>query len=110
MGMIIPLVLFVAIFYFMLIRPQQKRTKETREMQASLSRGDKVVTIGGLHGTIDSFDEKQMVLKCGNSRLTFDRGAIREKVKSAAEPKQEEKKLEEKKDATQDVAAETSEK
>ncbi|MFT9117425.1 MAG: preprotein translocase subunit YajC [Sporolactobacillus sp.] len=91
MQLILSVVIFIAIFYFMLIRPQQKRTKETREMQSSLSRGDKVVTIGGLHGTIESFDDKQMVLKCGNNHLTFDRGAIREKVNPVTEAKKEDK-------------------
>ncbi|MFT8871500.1 MAG: preprotein translocase subunit YajC [Sporolactobacillus sp.] len=80
MNLIIPLVLFVAIFYFMLIRPQQKRSKETREMQNSLQRGDKIVTIGGLHGTIESFDERTIEIRCNGSKLTFDRNAIREKV------------------------------
>ncbi|MFT8318369.1 MAG: preprotein translocase subunit YajC [Sporolactobacillus sp.] len=105
--LIIPLVLFVAIFYFMLIRPQQKRTRETREMQSSLSKGDKIITIGGLHGTIESFDEKTMVLKSGNSRLTFDRAAIREKI-SKAQKTEEPKKVEEK--SEKELPADSAEK
>ncbi|MTT32433.1 preprotein translocase subunit YajC [Terrilactibacillus sp. BCM23-1] len=81
---VIMLIVFVAIFYFLLIRPQMKRTKETRQMQSSLQKGDKIVTIGGLHGTIDSITDAEIVLKAGNARLTFDRGAIRDVSKSTA--------------------------
>lgn len=48
-------------------------------MQEELKKGDSVVTIGGLHGTVDSIDESKVVIKTGdNTRLTFDRRAIRE--------------------------------
>lgn len=74
-----PLVIMFAIFYFLLIRPQQKRQKQVKQMQENLSKGDKIVTIGGLHGTIDALDDSTIVIKCGDgSRLTYDRQAIRE--------------------------------
>lgn len=73
-----PIILMFVIFYFLLIRPQQKRQRQVREMQAALSKGDKIVTIGGIHGTIDAIDEDTVVISCHNSKLTFDRGAIRE--------------------------------
>lgn len=58
--------------------------KAVRQMQEELKKGDSVVTIGGLHGTVDSIDESKVVIKTGdNTRLTFDRRAIRET--SAAE-------------------------
>jgi preprotein translocase subunit YajC len=70
-----------AIFYFLLIRPQQKQQKKVREMQESLSKGDKVVTIGGMHGIVDSIDEEKVIIKAGDgSRLTFDRRAVRDVV------------------------------
>ncbi|KEZ51146.1 MULTISPECIES: preprotein translocase subunit YajC [Metabacillus] len=76
-----PLILMFAIFYFLLIRPQQKQQKKVREMQDSLSKGDKVVTIGGMHGIVDSIDEEKVVIKAGDgSRLTFDRRAVRDVV------------------------------
>ncbi|MGD6816686.1 preprotein translocase subunit YajC [Metabacillus sp. 84] len=79
MTTILSLVLMFAIFYFLLIRPQQKQQKTFREMQSSLQKGDKIVTIGGLHATIESIDEEKAVLKTGEgSRLTFERRAIRE--------------------------------
>lgn len=79
---VLPLVLMFAIFYFLLIRPQQKQQKAVREMQNSLQKGDKIVTIGGLHGILDSIDEDKIVLKVGDgTRMTFDRRSIREVVK-----------------------------
>ncbi len=81
MGTIVPLLLMFAIFYFLLIRPQQKRQKQIREMHSALKRGDKIVTIGGLHGVIDSVDEETIVILVNDNRkLTFDRGAVRDVV------------------------------
>lgn len=74
--------LMFALFWFLIIRPQQKRQKEIREMHANLQKGDKIITIGGLHGTIESLDEKKIVLNVGdNTKLTYDRAAVREVVK-----------------------------
>jgi preprotein translocase subunit YajC len=78
-GTIIPLILMFVLFYFLLIRPQQKRQKKVTQMQSDLKKGDKIITIGGLHGFIESIDESKAVVKCGDgSHLTFDRNAIRE--------------------------------
>lgn len=82
LGTVLPLVLMFAIFYFLLIRPQQKQQKAVREMQNSLQKGEKIVTIGGLHGILDTIDEDKIVIKVGDgTRLTFDRKSIREVVK-----------------------------
>ncbi|MBM7660686.1 preprotein translocase subunit YajC [Bacillus mesophilus] len=76
-----PLILMFAIFYFLLIRPQQKKQKAVRQMQADLKKGDKIVTIGGLHGIVDSIDEATIVIKVTDgSRLAFDRAAVRDVV------------------------------
>ncbi|GGH85790.1 preprotein translocase subunit YajC [Pullulanibacillus pueri] len=86
-GSIIMLVIFFAIFYFLLIRPQQKRQKKTQEMQSSLEKGDKITTIGGLHGIVDVIEDGQVTIKCnGNTKLTFDRNAIREIVQKKVNP------------------------
>lgn len=80
-GTLVPLLLMFAIFYFLLIRPQQKRQKQIREMHDSLKKGDKIITIGGLHGTIDTVDEDTIVILVNDNRkLTFDRTAVREVV------------------------------
>jgi len=87
LAQILPIVLMIVLFYFLLIRPNQKRQRNIRDMQNSLSKGDKIVTIGGLHGIIDSLDDNKIVIKCGDgSRLTFDRNAIREVVEQAKRP------------------------
>ena len=56
-GQFIPLILIFVIFYFFLIRPQQKKVKEHKIMVANLKRGDKVVTSGGIVGTVDRIME-----------------------------------------------------
>ncbi|RBW70423.1 preprotein translocase subunit YajC [Bacillus taeanensis] len=82
-GSVLPLLLMFAIFYFLLIRPQQKRQKQTRQMQESVQKGDRVVTIGGFHGMIEAVDETTIVLRAGDgSKLTYDRAAIREVKKN----------------------------
>jgi preprotein translocase subunit YajC len=84
-GTVFPLLLMFVLFYFLLIRPQQKRQKAVQQMQGDLQKGDKVVTIGGLHGIVDALDEGTVVIKCGDgSRLTYDRAAIRDVKESAA--------------------------
>lgn len=76
---LMPLILMFVIFYFLLIRPQQKRQKAIQQMQSELKKGDKIVTIGGLHGIVDAVDEGKVVIKCGDgTRLTYDRAAVRE--------------------------------
>ncbi|WP_108669472.1 preprotein translocase subunit YajC [Peribacillus acanthi] len=79
LGTVGPLLIMFVLFYFLLIRPQQKRQKAVQTMQTGLAKGDKIVTIGGLHGFVDSIDDNKVVIKCGDgSRLTYDRAAIRE--------------------------------
>ena len=78
---IVMIVAMFAIFYFLLIRPT-KTSKAVAQMQSELAKGDAIVTIGGLHGTIESVDETKIVIKSGGSHLTFDRNAIREVVKN----------------------------
>ncbi|MDO3409001.1 preprotein translocase subunit YajC [Saccharibacillus sp. CPCC 101409] len=74
---IIPFVFMIAIFYFLLIRPQQKKQKQRNSMLGQLKKGDKVVTIGGLHGTILEITNDIAVLRVNDvTKLTFDRSAI----------------------------------
>jgi len=81
LGTVFPLILMFVLFYFLLIRPQQKKQKAVQQMQSDLKKGDRVVTIGGLHGFVDAIDEGTVVIKCGDgSRLTYDRNAIRDVI------------------------------
>ncbi len=94
--MLLPLLLIVLIMYFFMIRPQNKKQKELDKMLAALKKGDKVVTIGGIHGTISSVKEKTVVVKVDdNCKLEFNRTAIAtvvvDKPQTAAEPKAEKK-------------------
>lgn len=93
----LPLVLIFIVFYFFLIRPQSKKQKEMQNMLAQLKKGDKVITIGGIHGSIFSIDEKTVVLKVDdNTKIKFNRSAISaletENVPSAKDSKKESKK------------------
>ncbi|UOQ86130.1 preprotein translocase subunit YajC [Gracilibacillus salinarum] len=79
-----PLVLMIVIFYFLLIRPQQKKQKQVRQMQSELKKGDKIVTIGGFHGIVHALDEDSLVLITGDgTKLTYDRSAVRDVVEQS---------------------------
>ena len=66
-----------AIFYFLLIRPQQRQKKERAQMIAAVKRGDRVVTTGGLHGTIVGLNEQTVVLRIADQvRVEVDRAAL----------------------------------
>lgn len=74
---LLPFVAMFAIMWFFLIRPAQKRQKETKSMQGALQRGDTVITIGGIHGSIEAVDELTVYLKVADgTTLRFDRQAI----------------------------------
>lgn len=79
-GFISTIIMFGAIFlifYFMIIRPQQRRAKEREKLLSNLQKGDKVVTSGGLHGTIAGIDEKTVLLQVSdNVKMKFERSAI----------------------------------
>jgi preprotein translocase subunit YajC len=71
------LVIIFALFYFVMIRPQRKRQKEHEQMMRELQKGDKVVTAGGIFGTIDSLSEDSIVIKVeGGTTLRVARGSV----------------------------------
>lgn len=79
----LPIIIMFAIFYFLLIRPQQKKAKQRNAMLAALKKGDKIVTIGGMHGTIQELGDDSVTLRVAhNVNVTFDRGAINSVVSS----------------------------
>jgi len=84
-GMSTPIVTFalvIGIFYFLIIRPQNKKQKETKAMIESVEKGDKVTTIGGLRGTVDSVKEGVVAIRVYNDiKLEFNKSAISEVVK-----------------------------
>lgn len=89
-NMLLPLGLFLALMYFMVLRPENKRRKETQAMLATIKAGDKVVTTGGMHGVIHRLDESTVTLLVDTVKMTFDRAAIarvdRGEAAAAAKP------------------------
>jgi preprotein translocase subunit YajC len=72
----VPLILMFAVFYFLLIRPQQKRTKELKNMLDSLKRGDDVVAAGGIYGRITECTDDYVILDTGDSKLKVARASV----------------------------------
>jgi preprotein translocase subunit YajC len=83
------------IFYFLIIRPQNKKQKEARQMLANLKKGDRVVTIGGIRGTIQAVKDDAVVLKVDdNTKIEFNKTAVAAVLNPAKPEKQEPEKLE----------------
>ena len=77
---LLSLVLMVAIFYFLLIRPQQRRARQQRDLVQSLDVGDEVVTIGGMFGRIMDLDDETVTLDVGSgTRIRFLKQAVARK-------------------------------
>ncbi len=77
--MFLPMILIVAVFYFLMIRPQRKKDKKVKDMLANLKVGDRITTIGGIYGTIRSLREDTITLSVGKEdvEMVFARWAIR---------------------------------
>lgn len=74
---VLPFVLIIGIFYLFIIRPQNKKQKETEKMINALKKGDKVITIGGIHGVVHQTKEKTVIVKVDSgTNLEFNRSAI----------------------------------
>ncbi len=70
-------VVILIVFYLLLIRPQQRQQRQRREMLGKLKKGDRIVTLGGLHATIIDLDEEVATLElAGNLRVKADRSAV----------------------------------
>ena len=80
-GLLLPLVLIGLVFYFFIYRPQQKREQEHQDMVDNLEQGDKIVTIGGIHGTIQRIDEDSVLAQVSSkgTKLRIDKQAIARK-------------------------------
>lgn len=126
MQMVITFGLIFIVMYFLIFRPQKKKEQETKRMLDALKKGDKVVTIGGIHGTVSSTKEKTVIVKVDdNTKIEFNRSAIAtvitekapENKSAPVEEKKEDKKglfsfgkkTEEKKETASDSTQETKE-
>ncbi|MBK8553921.1 MAG: preprotein translocase subunit YajC [Ignavibacteria bacterium] len=74
---IVPFLLIIVIFYFLILRPQQKRQKERAKLLESIKRGDKIITAGGIHGTIEAIEDKTILVKVSESvKMKMERSSI----------------------------------
>lgn len=73
----LPLLLIIVVFYLFFIRPQVKKSKDQKKYRESLKKGDKVITIGGIHGKILEVRDKTFVIEVdGQNRLTIEKSAV----------------------------------
>ena len=97
---LVPLLGLFVIMYIFIIRPQSKKQKETQKMINSLKKGDNVITIGGIHGTVSSVKDNTIIVKVDeNTKIEFNRTAIATVQKSEAELAEEAAKAAEAKEA-----------
>jgi preprotein translocase subunit YajC len=75
--MLVTFGLIIVVFYFLVIRPQNKKQKDAKKMLSSIRRGDRVVTIGGMHGFVESVKDDAVVLKVDdNVKIKFSKSAV----------------------------------
>lgn len=73
----LPLILIIAVFYLFFIRPQMKKNKDMRKFRETLGKGDKIITIGGIHGKIVEVKETSFIIEVeGQNRLEIEKSAV----------------------------------
>lgn len=94
---LLPLILIIAVFYFLMIRPENKRKKEAEELRSSIKTGDKITTIGGITGKVIDVKEDKFVLETGADqvRIEFAKWALSTNETAAERSKDEAKKAQE---------------
>ncbi len=99
--------LVFVIFYFFIIRPQNKKQKDTEKMISAVKKGDRIITIGGVHGEVTSTKEKTVIVKVDeNCKIEFSRSAIASVEIDEKEAAKAEKSAKSSKKDTKDVSAE----
>jgi preprotein translocase subunit YajC len=77
MGTVVMFGLIILIFYFMILRPQQKKQKDRQKLLESVQKGDKVITVGGVHGTVIGIEDKTVLVQIADDvKVKFERSAI----------------------------------
>ena len=98
----VPFAAIIAIFYFLIIRPQSKKRKDTEKMLSAIKKGDRVVTIGGIHGTVQNVRDTTVIVKVDeNVKLEFNRGAIASVQAVLIVKEDKEEKTEEKEESSE---------
>lgn len=83
----VPLILMFAIFYFLLIRPQQKKTKQHRELLNNLNKGDRIVTGGGIHGRITGLSDATLTVEIADKvRVKINRASVAAVIQQGQQP------------------------
>ena len=97
MGMLPMLLIMVAVFYFMIIRPENKRKKEAEQLRSNIKNGDKITTIGGIVGKVVDVKEDKFVIETGADqvRIEFAKWALSTNETAAEAAKEAAKKAEE---------------
>ena len=76
-GAFLPLILIVVVFYFFMIRPQMKKSKDLKKFRENIKKGDKIITIGGIHGKIIEVLETAFIIEVeGQSKLKIEKSAV----------------------------------
>jgi preprotein translocase subunit YajC len=74
---LLPFLLIILVFYFLILRPQQKRTKERAKLLEGVKKGDKIITSSGIHGTIEGMEDAAVLVKIAdNVKVKMDKAAI----------------------------------
>jgi len=85
--MVVTFGLIIVVFYFLVIRPQNKKKKEAQKMLEGIRKGDRVVTIGGVHGYVDSVKDNEVLVKVDdNVKIKFSKSAIAQVLERRDEP------------------------
>jgi preprotein translocase subunit YajC len=87
MGQLIPLVLIMVVFYFFMIRPQMKKQKELKKFRENLAVGDKVVTIGGIHGKVLEITDTTVLINSEGSKIRIEKSAVSQSAADILETK-----------------------
>lgn len=74
---LLPFLLIIVVFYFLILRPQQKRQKERQKLLEGVKKGDKIITSGGIHGTVEGLEDDSVLVKIAdNVKVKMDKAAI----------------------------------
>lgn len=85
---LVPMVLIMVVFYFFMIRPQVKKSKEHKKLVADLKKGDKIVTTAGIHGKIVELNDLTFLIEVeSGTKIRFDKSSISLDATKAAAPK-----------------------
>ena len=84
---LVMIVLMIGVFYFFMIRPQMKKQKELKKFREGLKAGDKIVTIGGIHGKILEISDATVLIQSEGTKLRLEKSAVSSAIEDTLQPK-----------------------